>query len=163
MHSAVPVNIDAKLYFIIPICLLIAPIKIFLSWIFAALIHEMGHILVLIILKVNILSITIGSFGASIRTENTAYWKELLCTMAGPLAGSILLLFARPQPLIALCAGLQTLFNLLPVPGLDGARVIRCFYCVVTSAVHKLIKKDKKTLQTSATNSTIDPTEQKRY
>ena len=50
--------------------------------------------------------------------------RELLCALAGP-AGSLLLAML-PVPKLALCALIQGMFNLLPLEGLDGGRILGC-------------------------------------
>lgn len=90
----------------------------------AALIHEFGHLLLLWAYGIPIWKIRIGAGGAQIHTAPLSPHQELVCALAGPLFGLILCLYWRWMPRTALCAALQSLFNLLPIPGLDGHRAL---------------------------------------
>ena len=49
---------------------------------------------------------------------------ELLCTLAGPVAGGLTVLLWRWYPELAVAGLVQTVFNLLPVPPLDGFGIL---------------------------------------
>jgi len=101
----------------------------------AAAMHEGGHLLLLGLLGAPVEGIRLGAFGAEIRayTERLSYGKELLATLAGPAANLV------SAPLIALLAArcgwawgylfagahaVLGVYNLLPIPPLDGARAL---------------------------------------
>lgn len=90
----------------------------------AALIHELGHLLLLWAYGVPVWKIRIGAGGAQIHTTPLSPHQELVCALAGPLFGLILCLYWQWMPRTALCAVIQSLFNLLPIPGLDGHRAL---------------------------------------
>lgn len=101
-----------------------------LSWIAAmgtaALIHEFGHWIALRCCGKKVYQFRIGITGALLETESLELWQELICSLAGPMAGLLPLLAVKWIPRVALCAMLQSLFNLLPVYPLDGGRCLRC-------------------------------------
>lgn len=106
----------------------------------AALLHEAAHLLALRLFGVRVELIRFTVFGAEIRadTKYIPYWKDILCTLAGPV-GNILaaFLFARAAG-DYLSAGtnlLQGCFNLLPLTGLDGARALRLVLCCLLDPV----------------------------
>ena len=90
----------------------------------AVLVHELGHIFAIRALGERVLAIRFSLRGAKIETGYMEPGKEALCALAGPGAGGILMFLWPVFPVLALCAGVQTLFNLLPLPGFDGARIV---------------------------------------
>ena len=105
--------------------LLILPLSFFMSFIMAALVHEIFHFFVLWLTGVNVNRISVGPFGAVMETEAMDPGREVLCAMAGPVGSFLLVLFYRFLPGIALCAFIQGCFNLLPIYPLDGGRGIK--------------------------------------
>ena len=107
----------------------------------AVILHELGHILIAIILKIKIKHLKLSVLGARIETEGAlSYTDELLLALGGPLFGflgysftiSIALMndqvpfcceFLLPFSIISLCL---TVFNLLPLETLDGGRIFKC-------------------------------------
>lgn len=109
------------------LALLVLPLHWVLAVFSAALVHELGHVGMLLLLGVRIEGMSGDSWGMLIRTEPMPPGKELLCALAGPLASFALLLLIRWFPRVALCALVQGLYNMLPVLPFDGGRVLCCF------------------------------------
>lgn len=106
--------------------LLILPLRWVAAAVFAAAFHEFCHVLAIRACGGSVQSLEIGNSGALMEAADLTTWQELLCAMAGPLGGLLLLLFLRWFPEVAVCAAFQSAFNLLPVYPLDGGRCLRC-------------------------------------
>lgn len=113
--------------FCVGICisLLILPFPWVAAWFAAGLIHEFGHFFALKMFHIPVLRITVDFKGAFMETEYMPPIAELLSALAGPLAGLCCLLLSSYLPLLAVCAFVQSVYNLLPFPGYDGGRVLR--------------------------------------
>ena len=114
------------LYFFLALLILLIPLRWLIAAIVSVAVHELFHIGAIWCFGHHIRSIHIGVDGARIQTPPMPLWQELLCALAGPIGGIFLLLFARWFPMLALCSGFHTLYNLLPVYPQDGGRVLRC-------------------------------------
>lgn len=95
----------------------------------AALLHELGHLAAMHLVGTDVEGINFTLFGAEIRadTRYLPYWKDIFCTLAGPavnIAAALLLARASEDYLLAGANLLQGTFNLLPLTGLDGARLV---------------------------------------
>jgi stage IV sporulation protein FB len=100
----------------------------------AALIHELGHIVAALLLKIPIKRIRFDIFGAAIETYDfgCSYIKEILLCICGPMANIL-------ASLAAICADcfsgakffivsslLFAFINVLPIKGFDGERALSC-------------------------------------
>lgn len=92
----------------------------------AALLHELGHWLAVKCCGKRVSTFKIGMTGAIMETEPMEIWQELLCTLAGPLAGLLPLTVMQWMPRVAICGAVQSVFNLLPIYPLDGGRCLVC-------------------------------------
>lgn len=106
--------------------LLLVPLQWVLAAVLAALIHEGCHVLAIFLCGCHVLSIRVSVGRTVIETNVSDDLRELLCAMAGPVGSLLATALCRPFPELALCAGVQGLFNLMPVYPLDGGRAVRC-------------------------------------
>ena len=116
-------QIKTEVYFVLAVALLILPISWILAWLAAAFVHEIGHYIIIRVCRYRVYRIAIGCCGALMETENLGN-KEWICAAAGPLFGLFLLVFVRWIPKVAICALMQSAFNLLPINTMDGGRII---------------------------------------
>lgn len=134
------VKIYPQMYIWAAILLFLLPLRWLLAAIFAAIVHESAHLLVLKLLKCKVTEIRIGVLGAAIRTGPLTNWEELVCALAGPAGSFLVILFYRVFPEAALCAFVQGLFNLLPVYPLDGGRALRNGIGLISKRPEKALK-----------------------
>ena len=98
----------------------------------AALLHELGHLFVMYLLRQPPRGINLVPFGIRIVKSGSvaSYGKEALVYLAGPavnlLCAGILLFTSNIVPRLALVHLVLGLFNLLPIGALDGGRLFSC-------------------------------------
>jgi membrane-associated protease RseP (regulator of RpoE activity) len=126
------VQIHAGVFFRFALLLMILPLRCILCFSLAAAIHELRHLCALRILRVPVFQIRIDVTGAVIETGETTQTQELISAAAGPLAGALTCLAARCFPLLALCAFVQTAYNLIPVYPFDGGRICRSLAAIIS-------------------------------
>ena len=104
----------------------------------SAALHELGHIFMARICKIELKELRLGIFGASLTPASSlcSYKKEILLCLSGPAVN--LLCFALFLPLcnsseLAEFFAVSSLFlgilNLLPIHDLDGGRILKCLLC----------------------------------
>lgn len=126
MRSKPRILIAPGAWFLGALMLLILPLNWLLAAAAAAFFHELCHYFALLLCAIPVHSVQISGRGAVMDTAPMGLRQEFFCALAGPLGGLCLLLLIRWIPRIAICAGVQSLFNLLPVYPLDGGRALRC-------------------------------------
>ena len=102
-----------------------------------AFIHELGHMITGILLKLKPKSLNFMPFGISITFETYEYKKlieikKIIIALAGPLLNLIICIIAsflhidtRTKELIIYSNILIALFNLIPIYPLDGGRILK--------------------------------------
>ena len=117
---------DWCVFLLLALALLILPLRWLLAVLLAGAVHELGHFIALRLCGINVSEFHIGMGGAQMSVGHMGRWQELFCALAGPFAGLCLLLLARWLPRTAVCACIQSAYNLLPVYPLDGGRAMGC-------------------------------------
>ena len=109
--------------------LLVLPLNwLFACWL-AAGFHEFCHYAAVKCCGGRVTDLSFGILGAGMRADGMSLGKTLLCTLAGPIGGGVLVLTWARFPRLAICTGIHSLFNLLPVMPLDGGVALFCGLC----------------------------------
>lgn len=122
-----PMRIQIKPGFVASVCLMAwVDSGLCLYFLLALTCHELGHALAMLLLGVPIGGLQIGLSGAVLSGSFPSYGKELLCALAGPLAGLLATLvsygWAAEFAVVSLCL---SAVNLLPLYPMDGGRILR--------------------------------------
>lgn len=105
---------------------LLFPVQVTAGVLLAAAVHECGHMLAIRLTGGKVRRLLLHAGGARLETAPMGPGQELLCALAGPVAGVLTVLLWRWFPELALAGLVQTVFNLLPVYPLDGGRALVC-------------------------------------
>ena len=99
--------------------------------------HELGHILLLLVLRIPVSAMTLSAVGAELSIPSPLSWKqEFAVSIAGPTVNILLCLLAmsRGNPLLAGMNLALGLFNLLPVYSLDGGKALNALLNLLLGA-----------------------------
>ena len=105
--------------------LLLLPMKWMVAAMMAAAFHELGHCLAVLLCGGKMKGARSLVSGIRLEAVLPSVGTELICILAGPVFGSVPLLFYRQFPLVAVFALAQSMYNILPVYPLDGGRLVR--------------------------------------
>ena len=129
------IRIDLKIIIFLILFYFTNQISIYLTIMFFSLLHELGHIIIAMILKMKPSKLEIMVFGISVsfKTEiNLSEYKNILIACGGPIVSFILVLvYTYLDPIFitkqnAIYSNiLILLFNLLPLYPLDGGRIVK--------------------------------------
>lgn len=120
------ISVSPGFCFSLALLILLIPLRWLVAAVVSIVAHELFHIGTMRCFGHRIRSIHIGIDGTRIQMPQMPLWQELLCALSGPFGGIVLLCFGRWFPILALCSGFHTLYNLLPVYPQDGGRALRC-------------------------------------
>lgn len=124
------VGISGGFCIALALMLLLLPLPWICAALAAAFFHELCHYLAIRACGHETQSLRLYSFGALMPLPEMSRGRELLCALAGPIGGLCLLPLARWIPRTAICAALQSVYNLLPIYPLDGGRAMRCILSI---------------------------------
>lgn len=136
------IRIDLKIFLLLIIFYFTKQIEIYTSMIIFAIIHELGHLIVGILLKMKPEKIELTPMGLAIsfrinieeinkkiKRGNKFTIKKIIVATAGPLINLIIIIFILAFKIkssdTAIYANLLLIiFNLLPISPLDGGRIL---------------------------------------
>ena len=130
-RRSVVIETEAGFFLVLGLMALLFPLRFLAGVLLAAAVHELGHILAVRFMGGRIRSLRLHAFGARIEAAPMSYGRAALCALAGPAAGALTLLAWRSFPELALAGLVQTVFNLLPLPHLDGGTAARNICCKI--------------------------------
>jgi Zn-dependent protease len=99
----------------------------FLLGVLALGLHEAGHALAAVAVGVRVKGIGLNWKGLYLRREAGTPGRNLVISAAGPLTNLLLVVLWALWPRFGLANACYMLFNVLPLPGADGERVLRCW------------------------------------
>lgn len=120
------ISIDSKCFIFLPLAILIVPLPWITAWLIASVFHEFCHCILLAVCGCRVYNLKIELGGAVMETDEPDNRKELICALAGPIGGALLILSGRWFPRLAVCSLVQSVYNLLPIYPMDGGRAMRC-------------------------------------
>ena len=123
------VRVEGGAWIVLGIGVLILPLRFLLGVLLAAMVHELGHLTAMYFAGVPVLGFVIHPFGARIEAGDMEPGVEIICALAGPLAGAMTIFVWKWFPELAAAGLVQTVFNLIPIYPLDGGRVARNICC----------------------------------
>lgn len=115
--------------------LFLQPEGVAVSCVLASVMHECGHLLVMLLLRCPPERCTLGAFGMRMEIGHRhlpGYRKNLLISLAGPAvnAAAAGLLWAVSCRRAAVVHLVLCVFNLLPAQPLDGGEILYCLFCL---------------------------------
>ena len=125
-HDRIMFHFDAWFFLLCAVAIFFLPVKWLLGFMISVTAHELAHYIALLLLKVRIFGVEIDGSGITIRTEMLSRKQEIVCAVAGPVGGFLLMLITYRIPYISVCACVHSVYNLLPLGTLDGGRVLKC-------------------------------------
>ena len=119
------VRVEGGFWIVLGLAVLLLPLRVLLGIILAAAVHELGHLTAMYFLDVPVLGIVLRPGGARIEAGPMEPGEEIICALAGPVAGALVIFGWKWFPELAVAGLVQTVFNLIPIYPLDGGRVVR--------------------------------------
>lgn len=119
------IRTEPKVVIALVILVLAIPIQWISAWLIAACTHELFHCVGVYACGGRIYDIRIGLNGAKIETGGLSVGKEVFCLLIGSIGTLAWLLVSHHFPRLCICAALQSAYNLLPLPSLDGGQALR--------------------------------------
>ena len=130
------IKLNLQIFLFIIIFIFTHQIKIYSCIMIFAFIHELGHIVIGLLLKLKPKYLQLMPVGISITFEDYGYknlieTKKILIAIAGPITNILLSLFfiiIKANDLFIYSNLLIAIFNLIPIYPLDGGRILKSVF-----------------------------------
>ena len=122
------ITTEPLFYLYIALFILLLPIRWFIAWALAVILHEFGHWIFVRFYGNNVYAIRLKASGVEMVTDDLLPVQECLCAFAGPLASLLGALFIRRYPVFGAWCIIQFCYNMIPISQSDGSRVVRCVF-----------------------------------
>lgn len=129
------IRVNLQIFLFAFIFILTKQIQIYGCVMFFALIHELGHMITGILIKLRVKTFEVMPFGISIMFETYDYIKlvekkKIIIAIAGPVVNFIIAIIfsiidSKANQLIIYSNLLIGFFNLIPIYPLDGGRILK--------------------------------------
>ena len=121
----IAVRLYFSFFFLLSVFLLLEKLEQGGHFLFAVIWHELGHMLLLLQQKQQIIGMDCSAFGIRINRETIGtFWQEFLLYLAGPASNLLAALFLLPwNKVSAIFHLLLATLNLLPILPMDGGNL----------------------------------------
>jgi len=106
-----------------------------LPFLFACLIHEIGHIAMIHCIKHCRFDFSLSGSGAIITSPSLSYSEMILCAAVGPLCNLVFAAFFSKYPLFCRYSFCLGIYNLLPFSFLDGGSIVSAILHQITDPI----------------------------
>ena len=128
MRNKMKIEIQESTYILAVFLLFLIPLRWLIAWLIAIATHEFCHYISSKWLGGKILKLTIGVYGMKMDAVFMSEKRKVIAILCGPLFGLFPVLFRSKFPELAVCCWMLSLYNILPLPSLDGGNVL-CVLC----------------------------------
>lgn len=126
------IHVKDSFLLLLAVVLLLDPDGIFLYFLAAAAVHELGHWIMIRLCHGTVTRFEISAAGGAMQYHlpRLSIWSEVSIALGGPFFGLVLWLIAGllHYELLAGASLVLSIFNLLPIPPLDGGRALDCLF-----------------------------------
>lgn len=126
------VQVKDSFWLLMAVIMLLDPNGMFIYFLIAAAVHELGHWIVIRLCRGKVTRLEISAAGGAMQYHlpKLSIWADVCIALGGPFLGLILWMIAgvTHHELLAGASLLLSIFNLLPIPPLDGGRAIECIF-----------------------------------
>ena len=155
LRRKLSVELSGSFCIYIALLILLLPLQWFLAVLSAMAVHELCHILALMICRVPIARISLSASGVRLHTRSLSAPEQIICAAAGPLGGLVAASLLYKLPCFAFSAFMQSIYNLLPILPFDGGRILAGFCDYLPNGAGKWVLKTAKALTLLAILSMI--------
>ncbi len=124
------VKIHFYLFMFLAYTFMIGKLEVFLIFYISILLHEIAHVIVALLLKVDVTELILMPIGVcAVYKENIIPRKEVIISFAGPIMSLVIAILSK-DVFISNVNLLIMILNLIPIYPLDGGRILKNYFIV---------------------------------